>query len=107
MTFFRVNPYYTDYTLSGYELDWITQVDDLGVCIDPKLKFFLHKTTIVNKARGMLGFIKMWSKEFYDPYVTKTLLISFLRPILEYCGLFLCPQYGVYIVRIAPVQKTF
>jgi len=35
MTFFRVSSYYTDYTLSGYELDRITHVDDLGVYMDP------------------------------------------------------------------------
>jgi len=39
MTFFRVSLYYTDYTLSGYELDRITHVDRLGVYMDPKLKF--------------------------------------------------------------------
>jgi len=32
---FRVFPYYTDYTLSGYELDRITHVEDLGVYMDP------------------------------------------------------------------------
>jgi len=27
-----------------------------------------------------------WFKEFSDPYVTKTLFISLVRPILEYCA---------------------
>jgi len=39
-------------------LDRITRVDDLGVLLDPKLKFSDHISTIVNKARGVLGFIK-------------------------------------------------
>jgi len=37
ITFFRVKPYFTDYTVSGYELDRITYVDDLGVYMDLKL----------------------------------------------------------------------
>jgi len=36
---------------------------------------------MVNKARGVLAFIKRWSKEFDDPYVTKTLFILLVRPI--------------------------
>jgi len=39
ITFIRLNPFFTDYTLSGYELDRITHVDDLGVYMDLKLKF--------------------------------------------------------------------
>ncbi|EDW52713.1 GM17397, partial [Drosophila sechellia] len=38
--------------------------------------------SIVNKARGVLGFIKRWSKELDDPYLTKTLFIPLVRPIL-------------------------
>jgi len=55
---FRVTLYYTDYTLSGYELDRITHVDRLGVYMDPKLKFSDYVTTMVNKASSVLGFIK-------------------------------------------------
>jgi len=84
MTFCRANPIRTTYTLSGCSLDRITRVDDLGVLLDPKLKFSDHISSIVNKARGVLGFIKRWSKEFDDPYLTKTLFISLVRPILEF-----------------------
>jgi len=68
--------------------------------MDPRLKFSDHITTMVNIARGVLAFIKRWSKEIDDPYVTKTLFISLVRPILEY-------QYGVHIDRIESVQKNF
>jgi len=68
MTFCRFNPIRTTYTLSGCPVNRITRVDDLGVLLDPKLKFSNHISTIVNKARGVLGFIKRWSKEFDDPY---------------------------------------
>jgi len=38
----------------------------------------------VIKAMSVLGFIKRWSKEFDDPYTTKLLFISLVRPILKY-----------------------
>jgi len=78
------NPILTTYTLSGCSLDRITRVDDLGVLLDPKLKFSDHISSIVNKARGVLGFIKRSSKEFDDPYLTKTLFISNLHNSLIY-----------------------
>jgi len=107
MNIFRVSPHDSTYTLSGCVLDRITHADDLGVYMDPKLKFSDHITSMVNKARGVLGFIKRWSKEFDDPYVTKTLFISLTRPSLEYCALVWSPQYGVHIDRIESVQKNF
>jgi len=54
----------------------------------------------------VLTFIKRWSKEFGGPYVTKTLFISLVRPILEYCAPVGSPQYGVHIDRIESVQKN-
>jgi len=51
MTFFRGSPHYSTYTMSGCALDRITHADDLGVYMDPRLKFSDHITTMVNKAR--------------------------------------------------------
>jgi len=104
MTFCRVNPIRTTYALSGCLLDRITRVDDIGVLLDPKLKFFDHISTIVNKARGVLGFIKRCSKD--DPYLTKTLFISLVRPILKYGSPVWSPQYVVHSDRIELVQKV-
>jgi len=39
-------------------LNRITHADDLGVHTDPKLKFSDHINIMVNKARGVLAFIK-------------------------------------------------
>jgi len=105
MTFIRVSPHYS--TLSGCALDRIMHADELGVYMDPKLKFSDNITTMVNKARGVLAFIKRWSKEFYDPYVTKTLFILLVRPILEYCAPVWSSQHGVHIDRIEYVQNNF
>jgi len=82
MTICRIKPQYAKYTLSDGSLDRITLVNNLGVLLGPRLKFGDHSWSIVNKARGVLGFIKRWLKEF-DPYITKTLFISLVRLILE------------------------
>jgi len=59
----------------------------------------------VNKAMSVLGFIKRWSKEFDDPYTTKLLFTSLVRPILVYYSSVWSPQYQVHIDRIESVQK--
>jgi len=61
----------------------------------------------VSKAMSVLGFIKRWSKEFDDPYTTKLLFTTLVRPILEYCSSVWSPQYQVHIDRIESVQKKF
>lgn len=107
MTFSRVVPKLATYTLNCCSLERINSVDDLGIRLDPKLDFIDHISCMVNKARSMLGFIKRWSKEFDDPYVTKTLYISLVRPILEYGSCVWSPQYEVHSKRIESVQKNF
>lgn len=107
MTFSRVTPLFATYMLNDCPLERITLVDDLGVRLDPKLSFSEHISCMVNKARGMLGFIKRWAKEFDSPYVTKTLFTSLVRPILEYGSCVWSPQFGVHSHRIESVQKNF
>jgi len=89
------------------ELDRIYSVNDLGVLLDPKLKFDCHIMSTVNKAMSVLGFIKRWSKELDDPYTTKLLFTSIVRPILEYCSSVWSPQCQVHIDSIESVQKNF
>jgi len=78
------------YFLQNMSLDRKYSVNDLGVLLGPKLKFDSHITSTVNEAMCVLGFIKRWSREFYDPFTTKLLLTS-LRPYLEYCSIVWSP----------------
>jgi len=94
-------------SLQNMSLDRIYSVIDLGVLLDPKLKFDSHISSTVNKAMSVLGFIKRWYKEFDDPYTTKLLFTPFVRPNLEYCSSVWSPQYQVHIDRIECVQKQF
>ena len=46
-------------------------------------------------------------KEFVDPYVSKQLYVSLVRPILEYGSVVWDPQYEIHINKIESVQKQF
>lgn len=107
MRFSRKHCVPVNYSLGGYQLESVDKILDLGVLLDPKLNFIQHITLTVNKARGVLFYIKRWAKEFSDPIITKQLYISLVRPILEYCSIIWNPQYNVRIQMIESVQKQF
>lgn len=107
MSFARSNFSAYRYWLSGEILEVVESIIDLGILMDRKLEFKAHILTMVNKAYGVLGFMKRWAKEFSDPYTTKQLFISLVRPILEYGSVVWDPQYNVYIDKIESVQKQF
>lgn len=107
MTFSRRQPSRSKYKISDYTLESLEVFDDLGVTMDPKLRFHIHINKAISRANSTLGFIKRWSKEFNDPLITKTLFTSLVRPILEYASIVWCPRYGCYIDDIESVQKQF
>lgn len=88
-------------------MDNVTSFNDLGVLLDCKLRFHLQIDSCVGRAKSLLGFIKRWSKEFDDPYLTKRLFTSLVRPVLEYAVVVWCPSYKCDIDRIESVQKQF
>lgn len=107
MVFSRSTFFSAEYFLGGCSLDCVNSILDLGILLDRKLDFNSHIITTVNKAYGVLAFIKRWSKEFSDPYITKGLFTSLVRPILEYGSVIWDPQYYIYINMIESVQKQF
>jgi len=79
--------------------------EDLGVLLDPILTFSDHTSTIV-MARGVISFIKRWPEELNDPYTTKPLFISLVRPVLEYESRVWSPQCVVHSNRLKRSKKT-
>ena len=65
-------------------LEFVNSFVDLGILMDPKLNFINHINATISKARSSLGFAKRWCKEFNDPFTTKTLFVSLIRPVLEF-----------------------
>lgn len=92
-------------TLGNQEVETCERVRDLGVILDSKLTFTDHYNTIIHRANNMLGFIKRFSYNFEDPYTIKTLYISYVRSILEYCSVVWSPFRITHIDRIESVQK--
>lgn len=107
MRFVRKSSIHAQYDFAGYQLELVDNFLDLGILFDSKLNFIAHITMTANKARGVLGFIKRWAKEFKDPYVTKTLYTSLVRPILEYGSIIWDPIYKNHSDVIESVQKQF
>lgn len=107
MRFWRRNCITVNYFLGGQQLELVHSFMDLGILLDVKLSFISHINMTVNKARGVLAFIKRWAKEFIDPYITKQLYTSLVRPILEYGSIIWDPLYNVHIDNIESIQKQF
>ena len=51
--------------------------------------------------------MKRQSKQFKDPFVTKALYCTLVRPTLEYCSVAWNPFYSVHVNCIESVQKQF
>ena len=75
--------------------------------MDPKLNFINQINATISKARSSLGFVKRWCKEFNDPFTTKTLFVSLVRPVLEFGCVIWTPLYESHIMHLESVQKQF
>lgn len=96
-----------DYYLNGHLVPRVSTIRDLGILCDSDLNFHSHFDNIVSRANSMLGFVKRWAKEFLDPYVTRALYMTFVRPILEYASQVWSPYQQVHIQRVEAVQRRF
>lgn len=93
--------------LGDQQVEKCVRIRDLGVILDSKLTFTDHYNTVINKANNMLGFIKRFSYHFHDPYTVKTLYVSYVRSILEYCSIVWSPFSVTHESRIESIQKQF
>lgn len=95
------------YSISDTPLKRATEVTDLGVTFDEKLRFSAHIDRVVSKAYCLLGFIRRNSKDFRDAYTLKSLYVSLVRSTLEYCSIIWSPYYSIHSNRIERIQKIF
>lgn len=108
ISYSRKNVNYSfDCTLGQQPVKRCDKIRDLGVILDRKLTFTDHYNITIHKANSMLGFIKRFSYHFNDPYTIKTLYITYVRSILEYCSIVWAPYQAVHNNRIESVQKQF
>lgn len=108
ITFHRIQkPIVFNYYIDGELLSRVHQVNDLGLILDTKLTFDLHRSSIISKASRQLGFIGKIAKEFTDPHCLKSLYCALVRPILETASVVWCPYQITWSLRIERVQKRF
>ena len=69
----------SSYSLIDSRLEFVNSFVDLCILMDPKLNFINNINATISKTRSSLGFVKRWSKEFNDPFTTKTLFVSLVR----------------------------
>ena len=94
-------------TLGNQNVKQCDRIRDLGVILDSKLTFVDHYNTIIHRAGNMLNFIKRFGFHFKDPYTIKSLYVSYVRSILEYCSVVWSPYMKVHEDRIESIQKQF
>jgi hypothetical protein len=103
----RTNQQFT-YTMSDkagtYHLESTTLEKDLGVHMDPELKFSQHIEKQVNKANQILGMIRR-TFEYMSAEIMSKLFTSLVRPHLEFCNVVWSPLYQKDINLIEGVQR--
>ena len=94
------------YSIAGHPLLQREGVTDLGIDIDPNLKFSAHIENIVSRAFRRLGVL---CKAFTcrDLIFMKRAYITYARPVLEYCTQIWSPTLIKYIDLIENVQRSF
>lgn len=108
ITFHRkMNPIMFHYEVEGNVLNRVSNVTDLGVQLDEKMTFDLHRSAIISKATRQLGFISKVAKDFSDPHCWKSLYCSLVRPILENASSVWHPYQVTWCLRIERIQKRF
>lgn len=101
----KVNSSNHQYTLCDVILPQVSDIMDLGVRFDSKMKFTNHVNDIVKKAFRNLGFIIRITKSFTDINCIKTLYFSLVRNVLEYASQIWCPYQITYSDKIERVQR--
>lgn len=73
------------YNINGEHINIVSSHKDLGVTVDNTLRFHVHIRQIVNKAAGLSSNI-LKTTLCRSEHFMKTLLISHIRPLLEYAS---------------------
>ena len=94
------------YFLNGSPIGAPETVTDLGVDVDPLLKFDTHINKIIKKSYSRIGVLfKGFATR--DAHLLKQAYITYIRPVLEYASSVWSPHLLKYINSIERVQKYF
>ena len=94
------------YTLDGAQLQTVTLYKDLGVWIEPSLRFHKHLEVITGRASSLVGQLLRGticrSKTFMI-----TVFIAHVRPIVEYCSVLWNVGYLDDMRKLEAIQKRW
>ncbi|GMS78712.1 hypothetical protein PENTCL1PPCAC_887, partial [Pristionchus entomophagus] len=96
----------TLYTINGIPLSSSPFVKDLGIIMNPSLKFTDHISRMVSKARAK---INIMFKCFFspDPHLYNRAFTTFIRPLLKYGSVVWSPHTVILANQIEDVQRNF
>jgi hypothetical protein len=101
------NSFSYTYKIADHNMQEVSEIRDLGIYFDKKLKFHIHIDKTVSKCFKTLGFIIRNIKNFKLPNSKIIIYNALIRASLEYCSVIWTPRYEVHIKRIESVQKRF
>ena len=102
----RTNPYHSNYSMNGTQIEHVGTFKDLGVVIDKSLSFNSHIHELVLKCNKVCGLIKR-SVGFKAPDTVKLQLFkSLCLPLLDYCSPVWSPQSKSLLKTIESVQRS-
>lgn len=94
------------YTINNFVIQHVETFTDLGIIIDPLLKFDDHINSICCKAKQRSALIlKCFSSR--DPHLLIKAFITFVRPTLEFASCVWSPSSVSLIDKIESVQRSF
>lgn len=71
------------------------------------LNFGVQLTDISSQSIWGFRLYQKWTKDFSEPYVTKTLYTSFVRPALTYGSVIWNPHYGIFSIKLNQIRDNF
>lgn len=87
MTFtHKRNPIIANYNIKGNPIQRVEQISDLGLTMDTKMSFALHRELAKKKADNNLGFVKRECYKALNMDNAKLLYGSLVRSHLEYAN---------------------
>jgi hypothetical protein len=105
MYFGKTNPKHP-YEINGERIEAVDHIKDLGVFVDPELKFYKHCVEVTKKAYFVSNnMLRCFSKRRVS--LLTALFKIYVRPILEYCSQFWFPSTRYQNDMIEKVQRRF
>ena len=98
-------PIHYSYDVEGNLIKTTNKQKEIGVVVSKDLKWSLNVQAVSNNADKMSGFVKRSCFHASDPKVRKTLYLTLVRSLLDYCSQVLAPQITQDIQTLERVQR--